>query len=54
MSFETDLMRVNNGLNTTLHGVRTAKMAWADNNNFLLLGLGIIIGIILLKKKGEQ
>ena len=50
MTFENDLMRVNNGLNTTLHGIRTAKMA-EDNTNLILIGLGLIIGLIILKKR---
>ena len=38
MTFENDLMRVNNGLNTTLHGVRTAKMV-TEGSTLPLLGL---------------
>lgn len=50
MSFEETLSSLNNGLSTTLHGVRTAKMASSDNKNlFLLLG-GILLGLFLLKK----
>jgi hypothetical protein len=49
MSLESDLMAVNNGLNTTLHGVRTAKMATSDTTNFILLLGGIILGILILK-----
>ena len=50
MTVERELMRVNNGLNTALHGMRTAKMA-EDSTNFILLGLGIIVGILMLKKR---
>ena len=42
MTFENDLMRVNNGLNTTLHGVRTAKMV-TEGSTLPLLGLGAVL-----------
>ena len=53
MSFTGDLMRVNSGINTTLHGVRTAKMA-EDHTNLILLGIGVFIGLLLLSSRGKN
>ena len=51
MGFENSLSQVNNGLSTTLQGYRTAKVGLSDTKNLVLLVGGLLVGLILLKKK---